>query len=615
MTASQTPVSQNPAGIIRRIDLDFLLLDWLETDRLADIERFADISREMLTALLDLSETVASRHFLTHYKKADSVEPTLDESGVHILPDIGAALAAYADAGLFGQSFAHEHGGMQLPLTVAAASFAHFLAANIATAAYPMLTVANARLLTAFGNAALVDALARPAIEGRYFGTMCLSEPQAGSSLADIATRAVSDGEDGLGRRYRLFGNKMWISGGDQDVSENICHLVLAKIPGPDGKPVAGTAGISLFAVPKVLVAPGDFAGERNDVAVAGLNHKMGYRGTANCLLNFGEGARHRPGNAAGAVGYLVGEPGQGLAIMFMMMNEARLQVGLGAAALAYRSHRLSVAYAGERAQGRPRGASPDTRPVPLLAHADVRRMLLAQKTYAEGSLALVLYCFQLVDRAEAADDAEARQLLDLLTPIAKTWSSEWGLTASDIAIQIHGGYGYTRDFDVEQLYRDNRLNPIHEGTTGIQGLDFVGRKLIRDKGQALALLLARIDATLARADAFPDLTDIAQALSAAREAAAETARDIIADPAATGALDNATAVLSAFGHLVAGWLWLDQALAALATRERLPAAFVDGKVAGARYFAACELPRIDAWLKPLRTAPHLFSEVSADLF
>ncbi|MFG1351399.1 acyl-CoA dehydrogenase [Xanthobacter autotrophicus] len=602
-------------SLIRRADLDFLLLDWLGADRLAEVPRFSDLSRETLTALLDLSETVAARHFLPHYKTADVTEPTLDASGVHILPQITAALSAYAEAGLFGQSFACEHGGMQLPLTVAAASFAHFLAANIATAAYPMLTVANARLITTFGSAALIDALARPEIEGRFFGTMCLSEPQAGSSLADIATRAVADGEDGLGPRYRLAGNKMWISGGDQDASENICHLVLAKIPGPDGKVVPGAAGISLFAVPKILVAPGDFAGAPNDVVVAGLNHKMGYRGTANCLLDFGEGQRHRPGGVSGAVGYLVGAPGQGLAIMFMMMNEARLQVGLGAAMLAYRSHRLSVAYAGDRAQGRPRGATPHMRPIPIIAHADVKRMLLAQKAYAEGSLALVLYCFHLADRAEAAGDVEARQLLDLLTPVAKTWSSEWGLAASDIAIQIHGGYGYTRDFDVEQLYRDNRLNPIHEGTTGIQSIDFVGRKLIRDKGEAFALLLSRIDGTLTRATGSAALAEAGQVLKMARGAVADVAQTLVADPAGTGALDNATAVLSAFGHLVAGWLWLDQALAAEAAREHLPAVFVDGKVATARYFAAYELPKIPGWLSPLRAAPHLLSEIRPELF
>lgn len=603
------------APLIRRADLDFLLLDWLGADRLAEVPRFSDLNRETLTALLDLSETVASRHFLPHYKTADAEEPALDESGVQILPEIGAALSAYAEAGLFGQSFAHEHGGMQMPLTVAAASFAHFLAANIATAAYPMLTVANARLLTTFGGEALIDAFARPEIEGRFFGTMCLSEPQAGSSLADITTRAVADGEDGLGPRYRLTGNKMWISGGDQDASENICHLVLAKISGPDGKLIPGTAGISLFAVPKILVAPGDFAGERNDVVVAGLNHKMGYRGTANCLLNFGEGQRHRPGGASGAVGYLVGVPGQGLAIMFMMMNEARLQVGLGAAMLAYRSHRLSVAYAGARAQGRPRGAPPDMRPIPIIAHADVKRMLLAQKAYAEGSLALVLYCFHLADLAEAAEDVEARQLLDLLTPVAKTWSSEWGLAASDIAIQIHGGYGYTRDFDVEQLYRDNRLNPIHEGTTGIQAIDFVGRKLVRDKGEAFALLLSRIDGTLTRAATSAALAETGRVLNMARGAVADVAQALVVDPAGTGALDNATAVLSACGHLVAAWLWLDQALAAEAARDHLPASFVDGKVAAAQYFAGYELPKIPGWLSPLRAAPHLLNEIRPELF
>ncbi|MGR7994532.1 acyl-CoA dehydrogenase [Xanthobacter sp. ZOL 2024] len=601
-------------ALIRRSDLDFLLLDWLGVERLAALAPFAELNRETLTALLDLSDSLAARHFLSHYKAGDQNEPRLDGESVRILPAIHTALKAYAEAGLFGQSFAAEHGGLQLPLTVAAASFAHFLSANIATAAYPMLTVANARLLTRFGSPELIAALALPQIEGRFFGTMCLSEPQAGSSLADITTRAVADGADGLGARYRLAGNKMWISGGDQDASDNICHLVLAKIPGPDGKLVPGTAGISLFAVPKVLVAPGEFAGSRNDVTVAGLNHKMGYRGTANCLLNFGEG-RHRPGDAAGAVGYLVGAPGQGLAIMFMMMNEARLQVGLGAAALAYRSHRLSVTYATERAQGRPRGAAADTRPVPIARHADVKRLLLAQKSYAEGALALVLFCFHLADRAEVGQDQAAQALLDLLTPIAKTWSSEWGLVASDIAIQIHGGYGYTRDFDVEQLYRDNRLNPIHEGTTGIQALDFVGRKLVRDKGVAFAALLQQIDATQARAAASPTLVEAGRMLGMARAAVAELVESVVADPAATAALDNATALLSACGHLVVGWMTLDQALTAQERADQLPPELVAGKVAAARYFSAHELPKIPGWLAPLRSAPQLFSELSAEMF
>ena len=574
---------------IDRATLDFLLYDWLTADALTSHARFSEHSRETFDAVLDLSERLADDHFAPHYKLSDRVEPVLDGEAVHVLPEIGQALRAYAEAGLFAASFDEELGGAQIPALIHTASTAVTMAANIATAAYPMLTVANARLLTVFGTPGQIDAFARPQIEGRWFGTMCLSEPQAGSSLGDITTRAVADGEDArLGPRYRLFGNKMWISGGNQDASENIVHLVLAKVPGEDGRLGAGLAGISLFAVPKWLPAADGSLGEANDVVVAGLNHKMGYRGTANCLLAFGEGTRHRPGNAAGAVGFRIGEVGQGLAIMFRMMNEARIAVGVGAAALACRGYRHALDYARERTQGRASAARKDSAPVPIVVHADVRRMLLTQKVYAEGALALVLYCARLVD-AEAAATTEAErhaagQLLGLLTPVGKSWPAEFGLVANDLAIQIHGGYGYTRDFDVEQVYRDNRLNPIHEGTYGIQAIDLVGRKILRGNGEALGLLGERIDATLAACQetlsgecaalraAWADVNDTVAALRGAR---------------ADAALYNAAAFLSAFGHVVVAWLWLDQTRAATGD-----AAMRAGRRHACRYFFATELPK-----------------------
>ena len=312
---------QSPRMLIDRSDLDFLLHDWLE----------AGEDREIADAFLDLSERLAEDHFLSHYKRSDVEEPRLDDGQVRICPAIRDALARYAELGFFAAGYPEEQGGLGLSHRLCAASFALFAAANVATAAYPKLTVANARLIAAFGSAAQFAMFARPQIEGRWFGTMCLSEPQAGSSLADIVTRAVPDGEDALGSRYRIAGNKMWISGGDQDASANIVHLVLAKLPGEDGALPEGSAGISLFIVPKILPD-----GARNDIAVAGLNHKMGYRGTANCLLNFGE--------RSGAIGWIVGAPGQGLRQMFRMMNEARLAVGLGAAALGCRGYRLTAA-------------------------------------------------------------------------------------------------------------------------------------------------------------------------------------------------------------------------------------------------------------------------------
>lgn len=574
-------------------DLDFLLHDWLAAEQLTAKARFAEHSRETFDAVLDLSAKLAASHFATHYKKSDRVEPTHDGESVHVLPEIGLALKAAAEMGLFAADFDAEVGGLQLPKLVQTAAMAHFMAANIATAAYVMLTQANARLICSFGTPAQVEAFALPQIEGRWFGTMCLSEPQAGSSLADITTRAIPDGADDLGPRYRLAGSKMWISGGDQDISDNIVHLVLAKIPDASGTLLPGVGGISLFIVPKLLPD-----GTPNDIAVAGLNHKMGYRGTSNCLLNFGEGTRHRPGGGAGAIGYRVGEAGTGLAQMFQMMNEARISVGLGAAALAARGYRQSLAYARERLQGRPSsggGKDPAAKQRPIIEHADVRRMLLAQKAYAEGALALILYCARLIDHEETAETPEikahAEALLGLLTPVAKSWPSEFGLAANDLAIQIHGGYGYTRDFDVEQLYRDNRLNPIHEGTHGIQALDLLGRKILRDRGQVLGLLGGEIAATVERARQRPQLADLAGMLDEGWRAVGATigALAALGDPAA--ALGNASQFLTGFGHVVVGWLWLDQACAVLA-KDGEPDAFGRGKLRACRYFCEAELPR-----------------------
>ncbi len=584
-------------SLIPRRDLDFLLHDWLKIETVTAQHRFADLDRATMDAIVDLSRQLALDAFLPHYKAADVHEPRLDVDGVHILPAIGEALRQYAELGLFAAGFSTELGGMGLPYLLSSASFACFASANVAAAAYPMLTAANARLIVAFGSAAQIEGFAAPQIAGRWFGTMCLSEPQAGSSLADIRTRAVHDGEDEHGVRYRLTGNKMWISGGDQDVSENIVHLVLAKVPLDDGALPEGTEGLSLFIVPKLLAD-----GSRNDLAVAGLNHKMGYRGTANCLLNFGENG--------GATGWMVGEPGLGLRQMFQMMNEARIGVGIGAACLGYRGYRLSLAYAQERLQGRAPGMRGGA-PMAIISHPDVRRMLLQQKAYVEGALALCLYCARLVDDDVA--DADAAALLALLTPVAKTWPSHYGLAANDIAIQIHGGYGYTRDFDVEQLYRDNRLNPIHEGTTGIQGMDLVGRKILRDPDNAYALLERRIDATIAAATSDADLAPLADDLARAAEqitAAAERLRAI----GGSAALDNATAFLFAFGHLVVGWQWLDQARAAklLGTAD---ASFAAGKVTACRWFFESELPLIAAWLVPVMAASTIAADADPAIF
>jgi len=589
-----------------RATLDFLLDDWLDAASLIQRPRFADHSPETFTQVLDTCERIAREKFAPFNRLVDTEEPRFDGEKVILPQATQDAWDAYAQSGMLSAAQDHDIGGMQLPFTLEAAANAFFAKASVSIGS-AMLSVGNANLLMAHGSALQKQVFALNEFSGRWSGTMCLSEPQAGSSLSDVATRAVPDGQgsadDPLGPRYRLKGNKMWISAGEHELTENIVHLVLAKIPGPDGKTLPGVKGISLFIVPKKLVdAEGRLTGERNDVALAGLNHKCGWRGTTNTLLNFGEG-RFKPGGAPGAVGYLVGKPGEGLRCMFHMMNEARIGVGMAATMLGMAGYEASLDYARQRPQGRPTGpggkdaAAPQ---VPIIQHADVKRMLLAQKAYAEGALALELYCARLVDElhtGEAHAAREAALLLEVLTPIAKSWPSEWCLEANSLAIQVHGGYGYTRDFPVEQYWRDNRLNMIHEGTHGIQGMDLLGRKVVMDGGAGFKLLAATLQRTAGHAEQVPALAEHGAALAAALQRLEAATQAAWATGQPEDALANATPYLQAFGHVVLAWIWLELALAAQAPGLRHDAGFVQGKRQACRYFYAYELPKIDAWL------------------
>ena len=599
--------------ILSRRDVDFMLYQWLDVERLTARPRFADHSRETFDAAIDTAEHIATDLFAPHNKMSDRHEPQA-EQGTHalevrLMPEVKAALGAVAAAGLMAAGQDEALGGMQLPCVVEKVLSAYFIGANVGTASYIFLTVGNANTLLKCGTARQIERYVRPMFEGKFFGTMCLSEPQAGSSLSDIATRAVPDpvaGPDGE-RQYRLSGNKMWISGGEHDAAGNIVHLVLAKIAGPDGKTMAGVKGISLFIVPKYVLDANGAPGERNDVVLAGLNHKMGQRGTTNCLLNFGEG-RFQPEGKPGAIGYLVGQPHQGLANMFHMMNEARIAVGLGAAMLGYTAYLHALDYARNRPQGRPPAAKDPALPqIAIIEHTDVRRMLLAQKAYVEGGLALVLYSARLVDEAASAPEPETRaqalRLLDFLTPITKSWPAQWCLEANNLAIQVHGGYGYTREYNVEQFYRDNRLNPIHEGTHGIQGLDLLGRKVTMQEGAAWTALQETMQATIAKGQVQAPMQPHADALAAAvaRMAQVTATLHAVGDPNRT--LANASLYLEAFGHMVLAWIWLEQALKAVGKETSGPdAGFYRGKLQACAYFFKWELPKIDAQLALLES-------------
>jgi butyryl-CoA dehydrogenase len=601
-----------------RPTVDFLLHDWLKVESLQSRERFADHSRETFDAVLDTCERIAREKYAPFNRLVDTQEPHFDGEKVILPQATHDAYKAYAESGMLSAAQDYEIGGMQLPYTVEAAANAFFAMASVSIGS-GMLTSGNANLLMVHGTNLQKQVFAANEFNGRFSGTMCLSEPQAGSSLSDITTRATPDGEgfeaDALGARYRLKGNKMWISSGEHELSENIIHLVLAKIPDANGQLVPGVRGISLFIVPKKMVGTdGQLTGERNDVALAGLNHKCGWRGTTNTLLNFGEGKYPVRGDI-GAVGYLVGKPGEGLRCMFHMMNEARIGVGMAATMLGMAGYYASLDYAKNRPQGRPSGAGGKdaSRPqVRIIEHADIKRMLLAQKAYSEGALALALYSARLVDEQHTgtAEDADvARLLLEVLTPIVKSFPSEWCLEANSLAIQIHGGYGYTRDFPVEQYWRDNRLNMIHEGTHGIQAMDLLGRKVLMENGRGLQLLAERMLATAAKAEVSwgPEAAALRDALQQVGQATQQAWDG--AEPAQ--ALANAVPYLQAFGHTVIAWIWLD--VAASLEGNDTPAA--QGRRAACRYFFRYELPKIGAWLNVVSSRDPTCADLPEEAF
>lgn len=584
------------APILNPRDLEFMLYELFDAEGLTQRPRYADHSRETFAAAMDTARTVAEKYFLPIRRKVDTSEPGFDGHGVQVLPEIKTAVQAVIDAGLSCASADYEQGGMQLPRIVASAAGAWLSAAGSTMLGYTSLTNANCNLIEAHGTAEQIRTWVLPMRAGRFFGTMAMTEPGAGSGMADLTSAAVPHG-DGT---YRLRGNKIFISGGDHDLGENIVHLVLARIKGAP----KGVKGISLFIVPKFLLNDDGSIGARNDVWLAGLFHKMGGRGQTSCALNFGE---HE-----GAVAYLVGEENQGLRYMFHMMNEARVMVGTAAAVTALTGFQYSLDYARERCQGRLASCKdPHSPSVSIIQHPDVRRMLLAQKAYAEGAFALCLLGAQLADDSHTAPTgqarAEAHLLLDFLTPIIKSWPSEYGPRANSLAIQVLGGHGYINEHPVEMFYRDNRLNPIHEGTYGVQSLDLLARKVPMHGMAGYSACLAAIRATISEAAADPQLQPWARVLEEAVEiltATTEVLMQAMNEAPIDLVLANSVKYLELFGQVVVAWLWLKQGVvscrALAGTLHPDEANFYRGKLQALQYFYRFELPEIRAWAQLL---------------
>lgn len=572
-------------NLMNEKDMNFMLYHLLEAESLTKAPYYQDHDKTTFDEVLKTSARIAADYFLPHNAKADANEPQFNGTSVKTIDEVKTAWRHFSESGLISARHKYEDGGMQLPALIQSACNAYFLAANPSTVAYPFLTTAAANVIHAFGNDQQKQTFLPNMLNGRFSGTMALTEPDVGSSLGDLTTKAIPQ-SDGT---YRIKGQKMYISGGDQDITENIIHLVLARI---EGAP-KGVKGISLFIVPKFLTHSDGSLSERNDVNLAGLLHKMGYRGTTSTVLTFGE--------KNNCHGYLIGDANKGLGYMFKMMNEARIGVGLGAALIGYRGYLESLEYAKNRPQGRaPDEKDPNSAPLNIIEHADVKRMLLAQKSYVEGATALCLFGSRLVDEHEALGDTDSGMLLDLLTPVIKSFPSKYGPLANELAIQVLGGAGYTREYPVEQCYRDNRLNPIHEGTEGIQSLDLLGRKLWLKGGKGVDILMSRIQTTLDTAQQKSSLHGLCDTFQNELTTFYETTTFLgktLKAGESKKALANSVLYLDMMSKVVVAWLWLEMANKAVEvfsqSNDEQDKAFMSGKLQAAKYFITWELPQI----------------------
>ena len=568
-------------------DVEFLLYEVFHADRLCALPAFAEHSRETFDLYLASMRKLAREVLWPAYKPMDEAGPRLEGGQVRVHPAMRAIWPRFAELGVAAATRPAEVGGQQLPATVAMLGTGYLMAANAAAFGYVGLTTGAAHLLEAFGDAFLRENVMAKMYAGEWSGTMALTEPQAGSSLADVRTRARPTGQG----HYLLDGNKVFISGGDQDFTDNVVHLVLARI---EGAP-AGIKGVSLFCVPKKRLDGAD-----NDCVSAGVFHKLGWRGLPSIALNFGERGDCR--------GWLVGQPHQGISYMFQMMNSARLMVGMNGVATASAAYHEAVDYARLRPQGRALGSrDPSSAQVPIVAHADVRRMLLRQKAIVEGGLSLLVACGQYTDRA-ASGDERAALLLDLLTPVAKSFPAEFGFQSNVLAVQVHGGYGYTSEYLPEAWLRDQKLNSIHEGTTGIQGLDLLGRKVLGGGGAALLALHQEIAEALEAARAAG--VD-GSALESAVAALGELTLALAASGDREKILLHSTDFLELFSIVVIAWQWLLQSTAAAGKSGD----FYEGKRRAAQYWMATELPKTKHLAALIQSGEASYAEMQPEWF
>ncbi len=590
-------------------NLKFLLYEVFDLESLTNNPYYQDHGRETFDMVLDTTLKMATDLIFPVFQEMDKNPPEFVDGEVKVHPVVKTFMKESGEGGWIAASFPYEYGGQQIPLMIQFACQFILRAANYSATVFPGLTTGAAGLIISFGSQELIDTYIPKMFSGEWQGTMALTEPDAGSSLSDITTMAIPTDEG----HYKITGQKIFISTGDHDAVDNVIHLMLAKIKGAP----PGVKGISLFVVPKMRIGEN---GEQilNDVNCAGIDHKMGYRGAPICQLSMGDNDD--------CYGYLVGEPHKGLRYMFQMMNEARIDVGMAATAIASAAYYASLEYARERPQGRKlKEKDPTKPPVPIIEHADVKRMLLFQRAIIEGSLSLAIQLAKYGDLAKVSEGEEEERyelLLDLLTPVVKTYASEMGILSVSQGLQCLGGYGYCQDFPLEQYYRDMRIHPIHEGTTGIQGMTLLGRNITIKEGKAYAQYLQEVQKTIDGALGVPELKPYADELQDALKLLQEVTSHLTA-LAAKGEVDlflaDATIYLEFFGIISIAWQWLLQAITLQRSLERdlseNEALFYRGKFQTFRFFFGYELPKIEGLARRLKKSDGLTVEMTTDLF
>lgn len=590
-------------------NIKFLLYEVFNIESLTDYPYFKQHNRKLFDMVLDAAVNLGQDLLRPILEDMDRNAPVLIDGEVKVHKDVKKIMKECGRGGWIGATFPEDLDGEQLPVSISNCSYFIMAAANYSGYAYPMLTAGAANLIISFGSGEQIDNYVPKMISGEWQGTMALTEPQAGSSLADIATTAEPT-ENGY---YKIKGQKIFISAGDHDGVKNVVHMMLARIEGA----LEGVKGISLFIVPKKR-ADGNGKLVINDVTVSQIYHKLGYKGTPITELSMGDKDDCR--------GYLVGEPNKGLFFMFQMMNEARIGVGLGAAAVASAAYYASLDYAWERPQGRNISEKDPSKPqVPIIEHADVKRMLLFQRAVVEGSLSLLLQCSFYADMEKLTDGDEKEKytlLLDLLTPIAKSYPSEMGIHSVSQGLQCLGGYGYCDDFPLEQYYRDIRINPIHEGTTGIQGIDLLGRKVMMKNGKAFMLFLEEVKKTITAAEAISELKSYSMQLFEAMEEIVEVT-DSLKSVAMTKRpevfLADATLYLELLSIVTVAWQWLLQMINAHKALEgklsQKETNFYKGKYYTFLYYYAYELPKIDGLGRRLKDSNPITVDMEKEYF